>query len=91
MRLSKSNTIFKSLGDMAAEQYFILRDNKEWKISFNGKLYGPYDTQQDAIEAAIDVAYAMGDIGIDTEVLVRDSRELRTEWSYGHNYYISGR
>ena len=37
---------------MAAEQYFILQDNNEWKISFNNKHYGPYDTQQDAIEAA---------------------------------------
>ena len=77
---------------MAAEQYFILEDNNEWKISFNDKLYGPYDTQQEAIEAAIDVAYAMGDIGIDTEVLVRDTdQKLRTEWSYGHNYFTSGR
>ena len=62
------------------------------KISFNEKLYGPYDNQQAAIEAAIDVAYAMGEIGIDAEVLVRDvGREPRTAWSYGGNYYTSGR
>jgi hypothetical protein len=77
---------------MAAEQYFILQDNNEWKISFNGRQYGPYDTQQDAIEAAIDAAYAMGDIGIDTEVLVQDGdRKHTTAWSYGQDYYSSGR
>ncbi len=77
---------------MPAEQYFILQDNNEWKISFNDKLYGPYGTQQDAIEAAIDVAYAMGEIGIDTEVLVKDAdQKLKTEWTYGQNYNTFGR
>lgn len=73
---------------MAAEQYFILNDNNEWKISFNGKQYGPYETQQEAIEAAIDAAYAMGDIGIDSEVLVQDpDQPLRTAWSFGQDFY----
>ena len=73
---------------MPAEQYFILQDNNEWKISFNDKLYGPYGTQHEAIEAAIDVAYAMGEIGIDTEVLVQDAEQkLRTAWSYGPDFY----
>jgi hypothetical protein len=58
---------------MAAEQYIILLHNNEWKISFNDKLYGPYASQQDAIEAAIDAAYAMGEIGIDAQVLVQDT------------------
>ncbi len=73
---------------MAAEQYFIVNDNNEWKISFKDKHYGPYDTQQDAIEAAKDAAYAMGDIGIDAEVLVQDTdQKLRTAWSYGQDFY----
>ena len=73
---------------MAVEQYFILQDNNEWKISFSDKLYGPYDTQQDAIEAAIDAAYAMGNIGIDVQVLVRDAdQKLRIAWSYGQDVY----
>jgi hypothetical protein len=77
---------------MAAEQYFILQDNNEWKISFNGKLYGPFETQLDATEAAIDAAHAMGEIGIDAEGLVRDANEeLRTAWAYGHDYYTSSR
>ena len=77
---------------MAVEQYFILQDHNEWKISFNDKHYGPYETQHDAIEAAIDAAYAMGEIGIDAEVLVQDTnQELRTAWSFGPDYYTSGR
>ena len=73
---------------MAAEQYFILRDNNEWKISFNGKHYGPYEMQQEAIEAAIEATYAMGDIGIDAEVLVQDpNQQLRSAWSYTQNFY----
>jgi hypothetical protein len=77
---------------MAAEQYFIVHDNNEWKISFKEKHYGPYATQQEAIEAAIDAAYAMGEIGIDAKVLVQDAdQKLRTEWTNGQNIYKSGR
>ena len=77
---------------MAAEQYFILRDNNEWKISFKDKHYGPYATEHDAIEAAIDAAYAMGEIGIDAQVLVQGTdQKVRTEWSYGQNFNTFGR
>ena len=72
---------------MAAEQYFIVQANNEWKMSFKDKHYGP-DTQQEAIEAAKDAAYAMGDIGIDTEVIVQDTdQKLRTAWSYSQDFY----
>ena len=68
---------------MAAEQYFIVLHNNEWKISFKEKHYGPYASQAEAIEAAIDAAYAMGEIGIDAQVLVQDAdHKLRTEWTY---------
>ena len=77
---------------MAAEQYFIVHDNNEWKISFKEKHYGPYATQHEAIEAAVDAAYAMGEIGIDAQVLVQDAdQKLRTEWSYGQNFNTFGR
>ena len=73
---------------MAVEQYFILLDNNEWKISFKDKHYGPYDSQQEAIEAAKDAAYAMGDIGIDVEVLVQDADQKHSiAWSYGQDFY----
>jgi len=71
---------------MAAEQYFIVLHNNEWKISFKEKLYGPYATQGEAIEAALDAAYAMGEIGIDAQVLVEEAdHKLRTEWTSGES------
>jgi hypothetical protein len=72
---------------MAAEQYFIIFHNNEWKISFKEKHYGPYATQAEAIEAAVDAAYAMGEIGIDAQVLVEEANhQLRTEWAYGQSF-----
>ncbi len=77
---------------MAVEQYFIILENNEWKISFNGRHYGPYAGQQEAIDAAIDAAYAMGEIGIDVQVLTRNSDDrLKTEWSNGEDYGHFGR
>jgi hypothetical protein len=77
---------------MAAEQYFIVLHNNEWMISFKDKHYGPYDSQQEAIEAAIDCAYAMGDIGIDAQVLIQETdKELKTAWSYSLDFYTPGR
>ena len=77
---------------MATEQYIVLIHNNEWKISFNDKLYGPFDTERDAVEAAIDAAYAMGEIGIDAQVVVQDADlKLRTEWEYDQNFNTFGR
>jgi hypothetical protein len=77
---------------MATELYIILLHNNEWKISFKDKYYGPYDTQQDVIEAAIDAASAMGEIGIDAQVLVQDTdQKLRNAWIFGQDFYTSGR
>ena len=73
---------------MAAEQYLVIQDNGEWKIGFKDKLYGPYESQQEAIDAAIDCAYAMGDIGIDAQVIVQETgKELKTAWSYSLDFY----
>jgi len=71
---------------MTAEQYFIVLHNNEWKISFKEKHYGPYANQGEAIEAALDAAHAMGEIGIDAQVLVQEAdHKLRTEWAYGQS------
>jgi hypothetical protein len=71
---------------MTPEQYLIVLHNNEWKIIFKEKHYGPYDTQGEAIEAAIDAAYAMGEIGIDAQVLVQEAdNKLRIEWAYGQS------
>ncbi|HUQ38247.1 MAG TPA: DUF2188 domain-containing protein [Aestuariivirga sp.] len=72
---------------MPAEQYLIVRDNGEWKITFNGKQYGPYESQDAAVEAAVDAAYAMGEIGIDAQVAIQDpDLNVRTAWTYGEDF-----
>ncbi len=77
---------------MAGEQYFIVLHNNEWKISFNDHHYGPYDNQQEAVEAAVAAAHAMGEIGIDAQVLIQDAdNTYKTEWAYGHDFYLSRR
>jgi hypothetical protein len=77
---------------MASEQYFIILENNEWKISFKDKNYGPYSSRQDAIDAAIDAAYAMGEIGIDVQVLSKvEDNSFKTEWTNGKDYDLFSR
>lgn len=77
---------------MAREQYFIIVENNEWKISFNGEHYGPYPNQQQAVEAAIDAAYAMGEIGINAQVLTQDGDDkFQSKWLYEKDFNLYGR
>lgn len=73
---------------MARAQYFVVLHNGEWKVSFDGKHYGPYRTQAGAIRAAVDAAQATGKKGQDAQVLVQgQNNQFRTEWTYGHDPY----
>ena len=56
---------------MAAEKYIIELHNCECKIRFKDTYYGPFNNHDEAVEAAIDAACAMGEIGIDAGVLVQ--------------------
>ncbi|MEP7173338.1 MAG: DUF2188 domain-containing protein [Aestuariivirga sp.] len=72
---------------MAHEQYLVLSHNDEWKIRFNGRLYGPYESRDAALETAIEVAHAMGEIGIDAQVAVQDTdANVRTAWTYDQDF-----
>ena len=74
---------------MVPEQYFIIFEDNEWKISFKDKHYGPYPNQQEAIEAAVDAAHAMGAIGIDAQVLSQDAENnFKTEWDFRQNFNL---
>jgi hypothetical protein len=73
---------------MARAQYFVVLHHGEWKISFEGKHYGPYRTQADAVRAAVDTAHKAGNDGHDAQVLVQgQNNQFRTEWTYGHDPY----
>ncbi|MGV2495064.1 DUF2188 domain-containing protein [Pelagerythrobacter aerophilus] len=70
---------------MARAQYFVVLHQGQWKISFNQKHYGPYDTQRDAIRAAVDAA---NESKGNSQVLVQgENNQFRTEWTYGQDPY----
>jgi hypothetical protein len=73
---------------MARTQYFVVLHQHEWKVKLNGEHYGPFRTQDAAIEAAVNVAQSTGAKGGDAQVLVQGARNrFRTEWTYGHDPY----
>lgn len=75
---------------MARAHYYVVDHDNQWKISHEGKHYGPYPTQQAAIKAAVDAAHTAGKAGHDAQVLVQrgdGTNQFRTEWTYGHDPY----
>jgi hypothetical protein len=73
---------------MARAHYYVVLHEGQWKISFDGKHYGPYNTQADAIAVAVDAAHKSGQNGHDAQVLVQGANnQFRTEWTYGGDPY----
>lgn len=70
---------------MSRVRYYVVRHDGQWKISFNGEHYGPYQSQRAAIRTAVDAAHkATGD----AQVLVQGAdNQFRTEWTYGRDPY----
>ncbi len=73
---------------MSRAQYFVVKHDGEWKISLEGKHYGPYSTQRAAINDAVDAAHSSGKSGYDAQVLIQGAdNKFRTEWTYGNDPY----
>jgi hypothetical protein len=73
---------------MARVQYFVVLHENVWKVKHEGKHYGPYSTQRDAIRDAVDAAHQSGRNGHDAQVLVQGTNnQFRTEWTYGNDPY----
>lgn len=73
---------------MTRRQYFVVLHDGEWKITFQGQHYGPYNTQADAIAAARQWARQSADQGYPSQVLVQGRDGLfRVEWTYGDDPY----
>ena len=71
---------------MSRLQYFVVLHEGQWKVKFEGKHYGPYRTQKDAMDAAVTAAHSSGQKGHDAQVLVQGRDNLfRTEWTYGND------
>ncbi len=73
---------------MALAQYMVVLRQGEWSIRFDGKQYGPYKTQEEAIRAAIAAAHGSGKKGAAAEVLIQGpNNKFTTEWTYGRDSY----
>jgi hypothetical protein len=73
---------------MARDKYYVVLHDGEWKIKYGGKHYGPYRTQNDAINAARDAALKVYDKGGTSQVLIQGKdNKFRTEWTYGDDPY----
>ena len=73
---------------MSRAQYVVVLHEDEWKVSFDGRHYGPFPTQAAAIEAAIGSAHAVGSRGQEAQVLVQGANNyFRAEWTYGQDPY----
>jgi len=71
---------------MAGAQYLVVLHRGQWKISFNGYFYGPYNFKTEAITVAVEEAHKMG--SYEAQVLVQGiDRQIRCEWTYGHSDY----
>ena len=73
---------------MPRDQYFVVLHEGKWKITHNGSHSHPYETQQDALDAAIDAAKTAYDHGRLSQVLVQgENMEFREERTYGKDPY----
>jgi len=66
---------------LASVQYAIVLHNREWKISFNGRHYGPYASRTAAMNAAMAAARRAAEHGYQPQVLVQGGDyRFRTAW-----------
>ena len=70
---------------MLRTQFVVVECETGWKISHDGRHYGPYLSQRSAILAAIDAADRTGSTAFPARVLV-ESRvlgKMQVEWTHG--------
>jgi len=73
---------------MAHHKYFVVLHEGKWKISYDGKHYGPYDTQRLAYLSAAEAAKKAGDKGDQAQVFIQGKdNQFRAEWTYGKDPY----
>ena len=72
---------------MAHLRYFVFDDHSDWKIDFNGKIYGNFRSEQEAMSKAIEEAFSNSMSGHKAEILIRDKAtgQFKLAWSYGRS------
>jgi hypothetical protein len=72
-------------------EYFVVPEAGKWKLRLEGVDYSPYETLEDAIEAAVEAAHAAGKSGFAATVLVQNgSGKWVAVWTYGLDPYPLG-
>jgi len=70
--------------------YLVVPHRDEWFIKFHGQVYGPYNTEREAMRFAIDAAYKLGERGEESRVLSMDENgEIRATWTHGQHPFPS--
>jgi hypothetical protein len=73
---------------MACKEFYVVLHRNEWKIRYEDRHFGPFNTQEEAISKAIDLAHGMGAAGGAARVLIQDKRHVwRIEWTHGDDPY----
>ena len=74
---------------MAHLRYFVTDDHNQWNIDFDGRRYGAYRSEQEAVSKAIEKAFQDSMSGHKAEILVRDkiTGQFKVAWSYGRSKY----
>jgi len=68
--------------------YLVLRREDVWFIAFDGKEFGPYQSEREAMLFAVDAAHKLGEQGEETRVLLRgEDGEASPVWTYGLDPY----
>jgi preprotein translocase subunit SecF len=72
---------------MAHLRYFVFDEQSNWKIDFNGKIYGNFRSEQEAVSKAIEEAFSKSMSGHKAEILIRDKAtgQFKLAWSYGRS------
>ena len=66
---------------VTAAKYYVFKEVDRWKIRYDGKEY-PYDSNSDAVLAAVKAAKAAASYGYDAEVVTQGvDLKWRTEWA----------
>lgn len=71
---------------MALQRYLVFSILGQWRIALNGRYLSLYNTEAEALRAAIGQAHASGVDGHDVKVRVQGfDRQIRTAWTYGED------
>ncbi len=66
-------------------RYIVIAHEGVWKINLDNKYYGPFPTQEEAVEAATDTAKKADGAGYPASVLLMNGTRFETLWTNTEN------